>query len=93
MATFLLYLGLCLSFYFILVTASSGSVCMCGYCGCYSCYSYYRVVGAAIKVTSGTAIRTTYGVVVKIASGISRGSCGHYYGYYCKNSYRDSYRA
>ena len=52
MATFLPYLGPCLGFYSILVTASSGGVCVC------SCYSYYGccgVAGAAIRVTSGAA--------------------------------------
>ena len=63
----MLYLGPCLGIYSILVIASSGGVYMyscCGYCSC------YRVAGAAIKVTSSTAIGTTCSTVVKIAGGI-----------------------
>ena len=67
MATFLLYLGLYLGSCSILVTASSGGVCVCSCCSCYGCY---RVAGAAIGVTSGTAIRTTYSTAVGIAGGI-----------------------
>ena len=52
MATSLLYLGLCLGPYSILVTASSGGICVYS---CYSCYSYYGVAGAAIKITSKAA--------------------------------------
>ena len=69
MATSLLYLGPCLGPYSILVTAGSGSVCVCSYC---SCYGYYGVIGAAIKVTSNTAIGTTCSTAIKIASGISK---------------------
>ena len=71
MATSLLYLGLCLGPYSILVTASSGGVCNC--CSCYGCC---KVAGAAIKVTSGTAIGTTYSTAVKIAGGIGRTASG-----------------
>ena len=89
MATSLLYLGPYLGLYSILVTAGLGGVCI------YSCYySYYRVAGAAIKVTSNIAIRTTCSIAVKIASRISkafyrcccrcycRDFCGGSYGYY-----------
>ena len=69
MATSLLYLGLYLGPYSILVTAGSGSVY-----SCYSCCGCYRVARAVIKVTSSTAIKTTYSTAVKIASGISRAS-------------------
>ena len=63
-----MYLCPCLSPYSILVIAGLGGVCI------YSCYSYCdccRVAGAAIKVTSGIAIGTTYGAAVGIAGGIS----------------------
>ena len=80
MATFLLYLGLCLGPYSILVTAGLGGVYIYSCCSYYGCY---RVTGAVIRVASGTVIRTTYGVAVRIASGISKaasgiggGSCG-----------------
>ena len=90
MATSLLYLGLCLGPYSILVTAGSGGVCSC--CGCYSCY---RVAGAVIEVASSAAIGTTCGTAVRIASGIGgaasgigRAFCG-----YCGDSCRAYYRA
>ena len=89
-AIFLLYLSPCLGFCSILVTASSGGVYVCG---CYSCYSYCgccKVAGAAIGVTSGAAIRTTYGVAVGIAGRIGGGSYGHYYRRYYRDFYRDS---
>ena len=63
----MLYLGSYLGSYSILVTAGSGGVYI------YSCCSYYsccRVAGAAIKVTGGAAIGTTYSTTVRIASGI-----------------------
>ena len=83
MATSLLYLGPCLGPYSILVTAGSGGVCVCSYCSYYSCYG---VAGAAIKVTSGTAIKTTYNAAVKIASRIS-GAASRISGGFCKDSY------
>ena len=52
MATSLLYLGLCLGPYSILITPSLGGVCVCSYCSCCGCY---RVAGAAIRVTSEAA--------------------------------------
>ena len=64
-----MYLGLCLGPYSILVTAGSGGICIYSY---YSCCGCYGVARAVIKITSGVAIRTTYSVAVKIASGISR---------------------
>ena len=77
MATSLLYLGLCLGPYSILVTAGSGGVCMCSCCSCCG------VAGAAIGVAGGAAIGTTCGTAVGIASGIGGvasgiggGSCG-----------------
>ena len=83
MATSLLYLGLCLGPYSILVTAGSGGIYIYSCCSCYSCC---RVAGAAIKVASSTAIRTTYSAAVEIASRIGgaasrigRGSCGNSY--------------
>ena len=69
MATSLLYLGPYLGPYSILVTAGSGGVYIYSYCGCCGCY---RVAGAAIKVTSSTAIGTTYSTAVRIAGGISK---------------------
>ena len=45
-------------------------------CSCYSCCGCCRVVEAAIKVTSGVAIGTTYSTAVKIASGIGGVSNG-----------------
>ena len=45
----MLYLSLCLGPYSILVTASSGGICVCSYCSCYG------VAGAAIRVISGAA--------------------------------------
>ena len=83
MATSLLYLGLCLGFYSILVTAGSGGVYIYSYCSYYGCY---RVAGAAIKVASSTAIRTTYSTAIKIASRIG-GAASRIGG----GSYRDSY--
>ena len=83
MATFLLYLGPCLSPYSILVTAGSGGVCVYS---CYSCCGCYRVAKAAIRVASSTAIRTTYGAAVGIASGISKAVSR-----IGENSYRDFY--
>ena len=53
--------------------ASSGGVCIYSCC---SCYGYYRVTEAAIRVTGGTAIRTTYSAAVGIASGIGRAASG-----------------
>ena len=58
-------------------------------CSCCGYYDYYKVTGAAIKVTSSIAIKITYSIVVKIAGGISgiaseisktfyRRCCGHY---------------
>ena len=79
MATFLLYLGPYLGPCSILVTASSGGVCIyscCSYCGCCG------VAGAAIGVAGGAAIGTTSGTVVKIAGGIGGGSYGYCCGYY-----------
>ena len=73
----MLYLGPCLGPYSILVTASSGGVCVCSCCGCRNCY---RVAGAAIRVASGAAIRTTCSTAVKIASGISKAFCGASFG-------------
>ena len=94
MATSLLYLSPYLGSYSILVTASSGGVCVCGCCGCYSYYGCCGVAEAAIRVTSGAAIGTTYSTAVRIASKISGGSyryyCGHYCRDSCKNSCRDS---
>ena len=80
MATSLLYLGLCLSPYSILVTAGSGGVCVYSCCSCCGCY---KVAGAAIKIASGAAIGTTYSIAVKIAGGISGGSYRRYYRCYC----------
>ena len=95
MAIFLLYLGPYLGLYSILVTASLGGVCMCS---CYSCYSYYRVAGAAIRVTGSAAIRITYSTAVKTANKISGCSCRYCCGYYCrrfccKGYFRAYYRA
>ena len=73
MATFLLYLGLYLGPYSILVTAGSGGVCVYSCCSCCGCC---EVAGAAIKVAGSTAIRITCGTAVRIASGISRGFYG-----------------
>ena len=80
MATSLLYLGLCLGLCSTLGTVGSGSVCVCSCCSCYSCC---RVIGAVIKVTSGTAIGITCSTAVRIASriggtasGINRAFCG-----------------
>ena len=89
MATSLLYLGLCLGPYSILVTASSGGVYMYSYCSDCGCY---RVAGAAIKVASSTAIGTTYGTAVKIASGIGRAASEISRAFY-RASYRASCRA
>ena len=83
MAIFLLYLGLCLGPYSILVTASSGGVYVCSCCGCYGCCSYrgcYRVAGAAIEVASGAAIGTTCSTAVRIASGIGGAFYRAFYG-------------
>ena len=88
-ATSLLYLGLYLGPYSILVTAGLGGVYIYSYCSCYSCC---RVAGAAIKVASGTAIGTTYSVAVEIASGISKVASGIGRGSY-KDSYRGCYQA
>jgi hypothetical protein len=76
MATSLLYLGPCLGPYSTLGTAGLGSVYICS---CYNCCGCYRVAGAAIRVASGAAIWTTYGVAVGIASGIGGGSYGGSY--------------
>ena len=77
MATSLLYLGLCLGLYSILVTASLGGVYMCSYCSCCGCCG---VAGAAIEVAGGAVIRITCSTAVRIAGGISRAfygaSCG-----------------
>ena len=73
MATFLLYLGPCLGFCSILVTASLGGVYIYSCCSYYSCY---RVAGAAIRVAGGAAIGTTCSTAVGIAGGISGGFCG-----------------
>ena len=43
---------------------------------CCSYYGYYKIAGAAIKVTSGVIIRTTYSTAVGIASRISEGFYG-----------------
>ena len=82
MATSLLYLGLCLGLYFILVMAGLGGVYIYSCCSCCSCY---RVVGVVIKVTSSAAIEITCSTAVgiaggisKIASRISRGFCEGY---------------
>ena len=75
-----MYLGLCLGLYSILVIAGSGSVCMCSCCSCCSCC---KIVGVAIGVTGSTAIGITCNTAVKIAGGISGGSCKYCYGYYC----------
>ena len=85
----MLYLGLYLGPYFILVIAGSGGVYIYSCCSCCNCYG---VVGAAIKVTSSTAIGTTYSTAVKIASGISRIASGISKAFY-KASCRASYRA
>ena len=81
-----MYLGPYLSPYFILVIAGLGSVYIYSYCGYCNCY---KVAGAAIKVTSSTAIRITYSIVVGIANRISRTAnkisgafYGRYYGRY-----------
>ena len=82
-----MYLGLCLGSYSILVTASLGGVYIYSCC---SYYNYYKIAGAAIRVTSGTVIKTTYSTAIKIAgeisgtaSGISkvfyRRCCGRYW--------------
>ena len=73
MATSLLYLDPYLGPYFILGTVGSGGVYIYS---CFSYYSYYRVAEAAIGVTSGTVIGTTYSVVVGIANRISRAAGG-----------------
>ena len=83
MATSLLYLGLYLSPYSILVTASLGGVCIYS---CYNCYGCCGVAGTAIKVASSTVIRTTYSAAVGIASGIGGAASGISGG-----SYGDSY--
>ena len=78
-----MYLGPYLGFYSILVIASSGGVCMCSCCG--YC-DYYRVVGAAIKVTSGAAIGITYSTAVRITgkiSGIANRISEAFYGHCC----------
>ena len=82
MATSLLYLGLYLGPYSILITAGSGGVYIYSYCSCYSCCG---VTKAAIKVASSTAIRTTYSTAVGIASGISKTA-----NRISRGSYRDS---
>ena len=79
MATSLLYLGLCLSPYSILVTAGLGGVYIYSCCSCYSCC---RVAKAAIRVASGAAIGITCSTVIEIASRISGGFCGGFYTYY-----------
>ena len=84
MATSLLYLGLCLGFYSILVTASLGG-------SCYSCCGCCGVAGAAIKVASSIAIGTTCSTAVKIAGGIGGAASRISRGFY--NYYKDSYRA
>ena len=78
-----MYLGPYLGPYSILVTAGLGGIYIYSYCSYYGCY---RVVKAVIKITSGTAIRITCNIAVKIASGIgevankiSRGFCGDSY--------------
>ena len=76
MATSLLYLGPCLGPCFILVTASSGGVCMCGCCSCCSYCGCCGVAGAAIRVASGIAIRTTCSAAVGIAGGIGGAASG-----------------
>ena len=73
MATSLLYLRFCLGPYSILVTAGSGGVYIYSCCSYYSCY---RVAGAAIRVTSSTAIGTTCSTAVKIAGGIGGAASG-----------------
>ena len=80
MATSLLYLGFCLGFCFILVTASSGGVCVCSCCGCHSCC---KVAGAVIEVAGGAAIRTTCNAAVGIAGGIGGAFCGASCGAFC----------
>ena len=65
---------------------------MCGYYSCYSCCGCYRVIGVAIKIISGTAIRTTCSIAVKIANRIGEGSYGRYCGHCYRNSYRDFYK-
>ena len=89
----MLYLGLYLSPYSILVTASLGGVYIYSYysrCGD-SCGNYYSTLS-----TAGSAIGTTSGAVVKIASEISKDSykdsCGHYYRHCCGGYYRGSYK-
>ena len=77
MATSLLYLGPCLGPCSILVTAGLGGVYICSCCSYYGCC---RVAGAVIRVTSGTAIKTTCGTAVGIASGINRASYRAFYG-------------
>ena len=97
MATSLLYLGLYLGPYSILITAGSGGVYIYSYCSCCGCY---RVARAAIRVANSTAIRVATGTVIGITSGttvgianrISRGSYGHYYKYYCGDFYRGFYK-
>ena len=91
MVTFLLYLGLYLGPYSILVTASSGGVYICSYCGCRGCYG---VAGAAIEVASGAVIGTTCSTAVKIAGRIGGAFCGascgaSYYGASCRAYWRD----
>ena len=73
MATSLLYLGPCLGPYSILITAGSGGVYIYSY---YSYYSCCGVAGAAIKITSSTAIGTTYNTAVGIASKIGGTASG-----------------
>ena len=73
MATSLLYLGLCLGFYSILVTAGLGGVCARS---CYNYCSCYGIAGATIGVAGGTVIGITCGTVVGIAGGIGGAFCG-----------------
>jgi hypothetical protein len=73
MATSLLYLGLYLGLYSILVIASSGSICVyscCSYCSCYG------VARAVIGVASGAVIGITCSTAVGIASGIGGAASG-----------------
>ena len=89
----MLYLGLCLGPYSILVTAGLGGVYIysyCSYCGG-SCGGYCFILSIA-----GLAIGTTSGTAVEIAGRINRGSYGDfyrcYYRRYCGGCYRGSCR-
>ena len=85
----MLYLGLYLGLYFILITASSGGVYIYSCCSYYSCY---RVAGAVIKIASSIVIRTTYSTAVEIASKIGEAASKINKAFY-KTFYRASYRA